>query len=444
MSEGGLRYANPEELARARSNQGTSTEQSAAPSPEFPKLRPEAFYGPIGDIVRTIEPHTESDPALLLISNHVYFGNAIGRGPHFRIEGSTHYTVLDALFVGDTAKGRKGTGDDRVREVFRLADPVWCLNRVKDGMLSSGEGLIEEVRDARIKITKGEEVVVDEGEPDKRVLFIQSEFGGVLHAVRRDGSTLGPIIKNSWDGRDPLGTVTKHTKSRATGAHVSIIGHITSPELRKLLDQISIAGGLGNRFLFACVRRTRQLPFGGNLSDEDVAKLAALIQDRLIVARGIGEVGWNNEGADAWADIYSDLSEGKPGLVGALIARAEAQVRRLAMSYALWDGAARVNLDHLLAALALWEFCDASVRYIFGDSLGDPVSDALLSALKNAFPDALSRTELYQLFSRNESSGRIAQSLMELARLGLATMHRIVANGVGRPAEMWRYCPAAE
>jgi hypothetical protein len=58
-----------------------------------------------------------------------------------------------------------------------------------------------------------------------------------------------------------------------------------------------------------------------------------------------------------------------PGLVGTLLARAEAQVLRLSMLYALLDGTATIRTEHLYAALALWEYVEASVTYIFGTSV---------------------------------------------------------------------------
>lgn len=167
----------------------------------FPAPAEEAFYGLPGKIVSTIAPHTESDPALLLIGSHVYFGNAVGRGPRYTIEGTPHYPILNGLFVGDTAKARKGTGDGRVRQVFDVAARAWVTDRIKSG-LSSGEGLINEVRDPVTKEVDGEEKVIDEGVDDKRLLIVQTEFGGALQAIRREGSLLSTILRDAWDGRD--------------------------------------------------------------------------------------------------------------------------------------------------------------------------------------------------------------------------------------------------
>jgi hypothetical protein len=96
----------------------------------FPFMPPEAFTGLAGEIVRLIEPHTESDPAGLLLSAHAFFGNCVGRGPHYVVESTKHGPNLYVLKIGDTAKARKGTGEDRVRALFNQVDEVWTTQRL--------------------------------------------------------------------------------------------------------------------------------------------------------------------------------------------------------------------------------------------------------------------------------------------------------------------------
>jgi hypothetical protein len=411
--------------------------------PDFPILAEKAFHGPIGEIVRTVAPHTESDPALLLVGGLTYFGNVLGRGPHTVVEGTSHSPNFDVLFVGETSKSRKGTGDGRLRQIFKIAAPAWCGCRIKSG-LSSGEGLINEVRDPVIKMVKGEEKIVDEGVDDKRLLIVQSEFGGALNAMKREGSLLSTVLRDAWDGRD-LATLVKQFPLRATNPHISVIGHVTKTELVYLLDQVSMANGLANRFMFCCVKRSKLLPFGGALDRAEVTRLGAEIGHAIERAGEIGEVTWSRGsaeslgGAEGWERIYERLSEAKPGLVGALTARAEAQVIRLAMTYALWDGSASIDQDHLMAAAAVWDYADASVRYVFGEKVGNPVADSILAALRNAYPEGLTRTDISNLFARNVEAGAIATALQELQGLGLATVSRRAPNGRGRPVEVWTY-----
>src|SRR5262249_25291191 len=115
----------------------------------------------------------------------------------------------------------------------------------------------------------------------------------------------------------------------------------------------------------------------------------------------------------------------------------EAQTVRLAMIYALWDGKNQIEAEHLTAASAVWEFCEASVKYIFGDALGDVVADTILSALKTAGEQGLTRTEVTGLFSRHQPSSQIARALSELQHRRLAMFRKTPSPTGGRPAETW-------
>src|SRR5262245_52159437 len=122
--------------------------------------------------------------------------------------------------------GRKGTAADRIRGVLRAVDPVWDETRVMAG-LSSGEGLISAVTDPvhesqPIKekgvVVKYQDVMVDAGVSDKRLLVLETEFGGVLRVLEREGNKLSTLIRQAWD-HGTLATLTK-SPFRATGAHV--------------------------------------------------------------------------------------------------------------------------------------------------------------------------------------------------------------------------------
>ena len=106
-----------------------------------------AYHGLAGAIVRRIEPHTEADPAALLLTLLTMFGNLVGRSAHFLISGGRHYPVIFTALVGPTASGRKGTALHSVLPVFRAVDADWAERCIVSG-LSSGEGIIESVRNA--------------------------------------------------------------------------------------------------------------------------------------------------------------------------------------------------------------------------------------------------------------------------------------------------------
>jgi len=106
----------------------------------------------------------------------------------------------------------------------------------------------------------------------------------------------------------------------------------------------------------------------------------------------------------------------------------------LSLIYALLDRSSVITPEHLKAALAVWEYCEASVRHIFGDRIGDPVADAILNALR-ANPCGLTRTEISELFSRNRDKQGIDLALSGLVHQDLA--HSLREETGGRPVERW-------
>ena len=163
-----------------------------------------------------------------------------------------------------------------------------------------------------------------------------------------------------------------------------------------------------------------------------VAKLKAAVD----FASGVGEMRRDEDARQLWHEVYPELSEGRPGLLGAMIARAEAQVMRLACIYALLDCSAVVRIEHLKAALALWKYCEDCARFIFRDSLGDPLADELLAILRAA-PEGLTRKEIYNHFGRNKASSDIGRALGVLLEHGLV-WRDVEPRTEGRPAERWR------
>jgi hypothetical protein len=251
------------------------------------------------------------------------------------------------------------------------------------------------VRRERVKEKRAiryDEVEADPGVADKRLLVLESEFARVLKQTERQGNTLSPVVRAAWDGGD-LSTLTKNAPARATAPHVSLIAHITAEELRRSLRATEAANGFANRFLFVCSRRSKLLPEGGDVEPSGMAALDQELAQALAFARAAGEVRRDDDARAVWHAIYGELSEGKAGLAGALLARGEAHVMRPALIYALLDRSPLIRRPHLLAALALWEYSERSIRFVWGDSLGDPIADELLRLLRCS-AEGLTRTEI--------------------------------------------------
>jgi len=405
---------------------------------DFPEPLDEiAHHGLAGDITRRIEPHTEADKVALLIQTLTAYGSVIGNKAHAIADGSRHGTNLFPVLAGETSKARKGTSLQRVLCIFELADEHWAKRCIGNG-LASGEGLIWNVRDPisatvkNKKTGKYEEEIVDAGVTDKRLCVVEAEFANVLKVMEREGNTLSPQIRKAWDDGN-LRSMTKNSPARATGAHISIIGHITKHEARQLLTETESANGFGNRFLWLAVRRSKCLPEGGNLKSENLNDLVIRLQKTIEFGRKADEVTRDDGARKLWRICYEELSEGKPGLLGAITARAEAQVLRLSVIYALLDRSKLIRPEHHRAALALWNYCERSAQWIFSTATGDPRADRILLALKVAGKTGLTKTEISErVFNRNVASGVLSDALQILQQSGCATSNRETTGGAPR------------
>jgi hypothetical protein len=413
-----------EEEVREDVNNARKPQVDPMPELSWPTLEHAALHGVAGEFVNFVAPETEADPVALLAQFIAAFGNSAGKIICRAPDGTRHHMNLFALLCGATAKARKGSSWYWVRRLFEQADPAWTGERVQSG-LSSGEGIIWAVRDPVVKreplrdkgrITGYQDVEVDPGVADKRLLVHEPEFASVLKVLARDGNTLSAIMRQGWDGV-PLRALTRNSPVKATGAHVSIIGHITIEELLRYFDSTEAVSGFGNRFLFFCVRRSQTLPRGGCLDDGGLEEIAKRTSDAIAFVQTRGPFEFSEDAYAKWDSIYPKLSAERPGLLGSMLARAEAQVARLAFIYAALDAQTIVGVDHLLAATVLWEYSEASVEFIFGDRMGDPIADAIITALRQR--GSMTRTEISNLFGRNLNAAQMERALQLLMRAGM-------------------------
>lgn len=416
---------------------------------KWPILDEAAFHGIIGKFTKAIAAYSEADPVGILLHSLIGCGAMIGTKPHVLVERTPHFARLFTLLIGRTAGGRKGTSWGPPKYLLSQVDGSWVTTRVKSG-LSSGEGLIYHVRDPSWKKVpikdkhrhtgEFEEVLVDQGEDDKRLLIIESEFACPLKCMEREGNTLSPILRDAWDHGN-MSPLTKNSQISATGAHVSVIGHITVDELRRYLTVTELSNGFANRFLFALVKRAQFLPSGKGAPDSvyeeyftPLMRILSIAQERTVIAR-------DPECEELWADSYQKLEEEIPGLTGSILARGAAQVLRLSLQYALLDpeevnkATTAIRVPHLLAALAVWDYCKASTFHIFGDAIGDPVADRLLRAIKMV---PQTDTDLYNLLGKHGRDATRKEQALDLL-MQYQKVHPVKILTEGRPVHEWHH-----
>jgi len=412
-------------------------EPEQIPSHLTPQLDNAALYGLAGDIVRTLAPETEASDAALLAHVLTFFGNVVGRTAWHIVGADKHYGNLFVTLVGDSSVGRKGAAASMVRHLFRSVDVEWEANNIATG-LSTGEGLIHEVHDDIRKWDVGNQkhVITEPATPDKRRCIIESELASMLHQFEKRGNILSPLIRQAWDGQT-LRVMSKTTGETATNAHISIIGHITREELSRYLTATEQANGLGNRFIWMLVRRNKLLPHGGNIYSLDLKDITRRLQTAIQKAQQTDMMQRSPAANTLWDSVVygalSPLEDKHHGLVGSLLSRAPAQVLRLSCIYALLDGTDIISPDHIKAALAVWQYSEASVKLIFGDKMGAPIADRILSELKVADDNEMTKTEINNLFDRHQKATAINDAIDLLETTGHIRIKKETTPG--RPVE---------
>lgn len=388
--------------------------------PRRPLLDAAALYGLPGRVVAVVDPRTEADPAAVLVSFLTAFGSAVGLRPHCNVGADRHRANLFAAIVGPTSSGRKGASWSPIRELMRCACPDWP-ERIVSG-LGSGEGLIAAVRDP-----SGD----DPGEPDKRALVYAPELAGVLSVMARQGGTLSPTLRDAWETGD-LRQAVKNRPLRATGAHVSIVAHVTPDELRRDLSAVESVNGFAGRFIWIAAHRSKLLAHPPTFDGPDIDALVSEIAASVACGCERDVLADDREAWDLWESVYPELTRERPGLAGAILSRAPAHVRRLALVYALTERSETIRAAHLQAALALWRYAEQSVLAIFGKLTGNPIADRIEDALQER---DLTRDELRDLFDRHVPAARLDEALTLLAADGRAALRREATGG--RPREVW-------
>lgn len=376
----------------------------------------EIFYGLAGKIIRKLQPNTESHPVGNLLELLACFGNIIGPTAYYEIEDSRHYANLFVVKVGKSSKSRKGTGKARIERIAQSLDAVWYSSRNTSG-LGSGEIVVYEVRDPVIGAVRDKKTgqlrneMTDPGVEDKRLYVSEGEFAGILAVAGRKDCTLSKVIRDAWDHK-PIRNKAKGGSSVCQNPHISISADITREELSIQLKEADKFNGFGNRFLWCFVERQGLKPHGGEEIDwsEEIVALFKCVE----FARKQRRVFMDRNAREMWNRIYEELSEDIPGTPGAVTSRAEAQVIRLALIFAMLDLSDHICVEHLKAARALWQYCEDSARVIFGGVMKS--HQCILDFLRQGPKSATEIREV--LFSKHRKVEEIRIDLNTLIALG--------------------------
>ena len=185
-----------------------------------------------------------------------------------------------------------------------------------------------------------------------------------------------------------------------------------------MLSHSDVFGGFANRFLWVCSRRQREVPLPQPMPEDELGSLQRRLLNIITTVQGFSAIEMSEAATQRWCKIYPQLSAERSGLGGAATNRAEAYTRRIALTYALLDAKNIIELEHLEAALALWQYAEDSAKYIFGGKMENPVAQKILDALESALEKRMSLTEIHKLLSRHVRKEEIEMAINEMVASG--------------------------
>ena len=134
-------------------------------------------------------------------------------------------------------------------QCFSYSNGIACISSGK-----SGETIVHSVRDPVYGLIpvnkrkagqadKAEKTLLDQGVSDKRLLIVEEEFARLLTKSALPGNTLSSMLRKAWDAKNWLYVEGKIAPEKATGAHISMIGHITVTELLNFITKVENENG---------------------------------------------------------------------------------------------------------------------------------------------------------------------------------------------------------
>ena len=387
----------------------------------FPSLDEAALYGVAGEIVGWLAPQTEAHPAALLLTLLTAVGNAMGPNSYAEVHDDRHPPRLFTALVGATSSGGKGTADAAIRPIYRQAAPEW-FEAARHSGFASGEAVIAKL--GGTNRTPG-----DDSPIEHRLLNYEPELARLLAIKGRDGSRLSGDMRDLYDSG-----VAENNRSkvhiRATGAHFSVLSHITPEELRLTLAGGDIYNGFANRFFFACVKRVREVPEPTPLDTEIVAAFAKRLSACIEFALERRTCERTPEAKEVWAEFYHAHTKDS-GVVGSLLARTNTFRLRLSVLFSLLDRSPVVRAEHVIAAEAVVRYGVDSVRYLFSSYSGGSTVDRLLAALRKVYKEGLDGTARLRHFGNNKPADEVDAALQTLVERGKARIERDITPGGG-------------
>jgi hypothetical protein len=384
----------------------------------------DAFFGWVGEYHRLVEPTTEAADAFHLGAALTLIGSMVGRRVRTVYASEPLYANVYTVLIGPSGSSRKDTAIKRALAITQLElssgvshAPVFSISRD----VSSAEGLVADLRQAPHKL-----------------LYLTELSATLMNARRKSTATILDKLIEAWDTPHVLQNLNKMSPQIATNPYLSIIAATQPGRFASLITDEDIHSGFANRWLYmpGVGKSPRATPPAldeprawelylslkrtvGNYAEGTVLRIAPECEER-----------WSGWYAAQAAEMGTSEEE------DAMRIRHATLIHKLALIYAISEGAQTISLRHIEPAIALVDWMWGNVRRLMADwgvTPGAQLENRIIDVLERRGP--MRRRDLQRACSNRKWTGSdFAKALDSMLKNGTVA---VSAEGfVGFPLDI--------
>jgi hypothetical protein len=363
--------------------------------PEYDAPPATAFYGWFGDYAELMEPTSEAAVAFHLGAGLTLAGAMIGKRVRTDYASNELYANLYTVLIGATGRSRKDTAINRATALPQLMPPgtriiVPPFHLVKD--ISSAEGLIAILK-------------------DQNNLFLHlTELSTLIRNARRKATnTILPRLIEAWDTPPVLQNLNKNNPIQARNPFLSIAAATQPKTLAAEMTDEDIHSGFANRWLYIVGSGKAPLAVAPSVDKALAWRLYLRLHDA-IQSHGEGaSLPLLPEAHPRWTAWYLAQAKdsGRDEDEGAMRVRLASLAQKIALIYAVSDGAAGIGDKHMEAALSLVDWSWGHVKTMlrqWGIGIDSKIEQRILTVLRQQ--GAIQRRHLQMKCANRKWSAR--------------------------------------
>lgn len=365
-----------------------------------------AYFGWFGEYRDLMSPTSEAPDQFHLGSALALAGAMIGRRVHSDYISQPLYANLYVVLVGPSGTSRKDTAIKRALAVPQLQD---------------GMTYVRPAYEVRRDVSSSEGIVSMLEETPNVLLYITELSALKANAVRKGTTTINDRLIEAWDTPHRLENLSKGSPKTAINPYLSIIAATQPGRLATGMSDEDIHSGFANRWLYIRGDGKPPIPRPPAM---DRARAWALYQslyrqiERYPEGTALAMDASANECWDAWYVRHRQPKQWTEDESAMRVRHADL-IQKIALTFAVSEGAQAIHVRHLEPAMAVIDWSWAGVSQWLND-WGATEDAKLAQRIRDILGrrGALHKRQLQQAIGRRLGPGVFVKTLDAMLRAG--------------------------